>query len=100
MSTYNIERSLDTIVQRLDTIVRLLENQSPKTNKDLLLEQVKTALPVQDKYKFPTPWNTPYAYATTEDVLPEHRTYYTLEEGHLYKANIDPNLTNNDTYYK
>jgi hypothetical protein len=99
MTTYNIERSLDLITDKLNKIIELLERQAPKSSKDLLLEHIENVRPLEDKYRFPTPWNTPYAYATTEDVLPEHRTY-TIGEDQPYKANIDPNFTNNDTYYK
>ena len=91
-TTYNIERSLDTIAYKLDRIIELLQKQEPKTNKELLLEKISAALDHKD---LSTPWNNTPAYATTEDVLPEHRTYTEMIDSSY--AIVDHNFTNNDT---
>ena len=94
----NLETILENILTRLDKIIENQEKQSikPTTNlSDLLLE---TKAPyyhtevIGKEHVFPTPYNNTYAFATTEDVLPEYRSR--VDKNYLY---IDPNSTNKDT---
>ena len=109
-TTYNIERSLDHIAIKLDKIVELLQNQTPKTNKDLLLETIKEISTASAYNKdspntsyfesthssdFPTPWNMPTTIANVNDNLSSLKTHV-IEKDYLYNSNTDPNFTNND----
>jgi hypothetical protein len=68
-----LKKSLETVKTSSTDVI----NDFMK-GKHLLNETYHNTEVIGKEYNFPTPWNVPPVYATTEDVLPEHRTHNSL----------------------
>jgi len=80
MNEANIEMHLNKLYTKLDKIITLLEEQKPKSSKELLLEQMAVTYHtdvtgIAEKKNLPTPWNNIYAEVKPDDILLEHKTY-------------------------
>ena len=97
MNTQTIEQSLVDITTKLNVIISLLERQTPKNTKDILLEALSTT----SNYgtigsDLPTAWNTSSSMAYATDMLPTI-TPPSVSDDYLYNATVDPDTINADT---